>query len=167
MTEGVMQTTIDVIELGQINHLAIPRGWEEREVEPLSTQLWTLREFHPLDKPSVKLGIYYRGAPVSERSGENFERLLAKDSHEIDGQEWWSVQEVLGTAALPARFESRIACTQDWVGKRVLTVEGHWPATQEDSFTMWINAADHGCQVQELYYIAPSSEYLNFLTVAM
>jgi len=153
--------------MGQIEELVVPAGWLEREVERRAMQLWTLREFHVPDKPSVRLYLYYRGHPVSEKSGEAFENLLAQPPHDLDDSEWWSVQEILRNAALETAFERRRAHTYDWANKRVLMVDGHWPVLQEDSFAILINAADHGCQVQEIHYVAPTEEYQDYLPDAL
>src|SRR4029450_13802416 len=95
-----MTPTIELTNLGQIEHLVVPNGWVERQAERLPMQLFTLKEFNPPDRPSVRLYVYYRGHPVSEKSGESFETLLEKPPHDLDDAEWWSVQEVLGKAAL-------------------------------------------------------------------
>jgi hypothetical protein len=159
--------TIEINALGQIEHLVVPIGWLERPVDRHPMQLWTLREFHPASLPSVRLYIYYRGHPVSQRSGEAFEILLNKPAHELDESEWWSVQEVLRDAALPEAFERRRARTYDWSGKRVLIVDGHWLRLKEDSFAIFINAADHGCQVQEVHFVGPTTDYQYYLPDAL
>ncbi|HEY9871512.1 MAG TPA: hypothetical protein V6D08_20310 [Candidatus Obscuribacterales bacterium] len=162
-----MTPTIEVTEFGQIGHFVIPGEWVEKELQRLPMQLFTLREFHPCEKPDVRLYIYYRGHPVSERSGESFEALLDKPPHELDESEWLSVQEVVRDAALPEVFERRRARTYDWCGKRVLIVDGHWQRLKEDSFAIFINAADHGCQVQEIHFVSPTTDYQYYLPDAL
>src|SRR5262249_21381210 len=108
---GASPSRIEINGLAQIEHLVVPGGWAERPVERHHMQLWTLREFHPPDRPSVRFYIYYRGHPVSENSGEAFESVLAKPPHDLDESEWWSVQEIVRNAALETAFERRRART--------------------------------------------------------
>ena len=145
---------------GQIKRLVLPQGWTEQQVESRDFQLWTLRQFHPSDNPAVTLSVYYRGHPISAASGANFENLLEREPHELDESECWSVQEVLRDAALPEVFVPSKIETGDWNGKRVLLVEGVWARTEERSFGVYINAADHGCQVQEIFYRSPAADYV-------
>lgn len=162
-----MTPTIEVTKFGQIDHLVVPDGWVEERVERRPMQLFSLREFHPPNRTSVRIYVYYRGYPVSAKSGEAFEALLEKPPHDLDHEEWWSVQEVLRDAASEDAFERRRARTSDWADKHVLIVDGAWPRTDEESFGILINAADHGCQVQEIYYVAPTDDYQDYLPDAL
>lgn len=159
--------SLEVLNHGQIKRLVLPPGWVEEQVERGEFQLWSLRQFHPLESHSVTLSLYYRGHPVSAASGESFESLLEKGAHELDDSECWSVQEVLRDAAVPEAFVPLKVQTRDWRGRRILLAEGKWPRTEEESLGIFINAADHGCQVQEIHYRAPAGQYLSYIDTVM
>ena len=151
-----------ITDHGQVRIMKLPAGWIEAQVDRKPFDIWTMRTFHPVEKPQVRLSFYYRGGPVSLAQSENFCQLLAQPPHDLSPEELWDIQQVLRDAAIPGVFEKTSSSTLDWNGKRVVAIEGRWPGSQEDSLTILIDADGTGAQVQEIVFAAPIEDYQRY-----
>lgn len=144
---------------GQIARLTIPPGWIERPSSGGGIQAQSLREFVPEKNPDVQLGLFYRGAPISEEAAKALRKVLGRIPHKLSGEEYDSLTEVLGNAAYPGAFDMRMAATQDLNGRKVIAVKGSWTAGNRDSYTLFVDADGSGRFVQQIFYSAPQDKY--------
>lgn len=156
----------NTISIGQIDEMKLPSGWQEGpEAKPTGgSSLY--REFHPADHPDVKLNFYYRGRRISEQAGKTFHDLLQKPAHILQGAELDGLKEVLRDKSNPESFKTLMAKTEDIAGKRVLVVEGHYPASDLETRSLFIDSDGTGTAVQEVFYQAPRADYSKYLPAA-
>lgn len=159
MTIG--QGKLEIRNYGQIAYMPLPEGWIETSAVQ-QTGVQSIREFRPIEHASIGLYIYYRGMPLKSRSAKDLKEILCSDAHDLDENEWWSVQEVVRDAALPDAFDLNFARTGEWNGRQILLVNGYWTRTQENSFTIYV-PADLACsQIQEIIFVAPQIKHRLF-----
>ena len=151
---------------GQIVRMEIPAGWSRSTVEHKLPAAANFVEYHADANEAVKLCTYYRGHRISKDAGKRFHELLAAAPHELTGQEYAALQEVLRDKANPEDFRVKSKKTEKIRGKMVLFVEGNFKAIKQDCYAIYVDAEDTGEVVQEIFYQAPQAVYSEYLKAA-
>ncbi|MFZ0714242.1 hypothetical protein [Mycobacterium sp.] len=137
--------------------MQLPDDWVK--VEQDDPDLSSLILFTPPDDQRAQLGFYYRGIPISPRSGEKFRNLLQQNSGVLSGEQVDELHEVLGDLAAVDEFVLSSVSTFVLNGRTVLLVEGSWVSTKYDSYELLIDAGQGGAVVQQVYFVAPSARF--------
>jgi hypothetical protein len=161
--DGDRLTAAPSIIVGQVQYMCLPAGWLEEPQEKNGAPGILSHYYHPPEKPDVQLCFYFRGHKVSRAASVAFHDVLDKPAHMLALNEIKSVKEIIGDRADPQKFAIVLARTEDWNGRRVLTVEGRYYQHQCDTHAMLIDADGTGSTVQEIFYQAPKAEYLHYL----
>jgi hypothetical protein len=143
--------------IGQINDMQVPDDWVK--VEQDDPDLSSLILFTPPDDQSAQLGFYYRGIPISPRSGEKFRNLLQENPGILSGEQIDELDEVLGDLAAVDKFVLSSVSTLPINGHTVLLTEGRWLSTEYDSYELLIDAGQGGAVVQQVYFVAPPAQF--------
>lgn len=144
--------------IGQISDMQVPDDWVKVE-QGNPGDLSSLILFTPRDDQSAQLGFYYRGTPISPRSGEKFRNLLRENSGVLSGDQVDELKEVLGDLAAMDKFVLSSASTVVLNGRTVLLTAGSWLSTGYDSYELLIDAGQGGAVVQQVYFVAPSAQF--------
>lgn len=145
------------LSIGQISDMQLPDGWVK--VEQDDSDLSSLILFTPPDDQRAQLGFYYRGIPISPRSGEKFRSLLRQNPGIVSGDQLDELYEVLGDLAAMDEFVLSSVSTFVLNGRTVLLAEGRWVSTEYDSYELLIDAGQGGAVVQQVYFIAPPARF--------
>lgn len=164
--DGDRMTTAPSIIVGQVQYMCLPAGWLEGPAARNGAPGILFRYYHPPEKPDVQLCFYFRGHKVSRAASVAFHDVLDKAAHMLALNEIKSVKEILGDRADPQKFAIVLARTEDWNGRRLLTIEGRYYERQLDTHAILIDADDTGSTVQEIFYQAPKADYLHYLQQA-
>lgn len=147
------------ISHGQVKQMQLPKSWTERVIDKEEFQQWIAREFGPPGKPSVSLGLFFRGHYLSEDPTEVLEKLLSSPlPHHLNEEDLIALDELLRDASLPDAFQFYDARVEDIRGRRVLVVEGLWVRQNLQTLWLFINSDDSGL-IEELYFAAPPEDY--------
>jgi hypothetical protein len=168
LDEWISSSPSNTVNVGQIEQMKAPPGWQEgKTVKPTGGSSF-YREFHPPEATDVTLGFYYRGRRVSEQAGNAFHNLLQKPLdkngvYTLKPSELESVREVLRDKLDPQAFKLMTAEIKEIRGKKVMTIEGLAPAAQKETRAVYIDSDGTGTAVQEILYQAPAAQYSRYL----
>ena len=162
MMTGIKAPSAEVKDLGQVEKMTMPSGWEAGPDYSKRQHAASYQEFHPPGQPECQLGFYYRGRRTSETAGELFKDVLAKPAHELSGAEYASLQEVVRDKAKAEDFTVKTAHTEEINGKKVLVVEGRYNGNQNDAKHMFIDSDGTGTAVQEVFFQASKEKFAKY-----
>lgn len=162
MKTGTLPDRPEMTNLGQIQKMQMPAGWEAGPDYSHRDHSYTYHEFHPQGQKDCQLGFYYRGRRTSEVAGRNFNQILDAPAHELTPAEYSSLGEVLRDKAKAEDFTVKSARTEDINGKRVLVVEGRYNVNQNDSFHVFVDSDNSGTAVQEVFFQAPKDKFAKY-----
>lgn len=151
--------TLEIINYGQIAKLILPEGWTETEIEVAATHTSSLREFSSPGEAQTRLCFYYRGFMFGSETGNAFKSILAAAPHILTAKELNAIAEILEDVNDADVFKPLSVHTQNLNGKTVLTVEGRWLQQDWDTYSLYVCADETGCAVQQIYFLAPTSNY--------
>ena len=151
--------------IGQIKRIRIPTDW--LKVEQNNPDLSSLVVFHPPSNPMVQLGFYYRGRPLSQSIGEAFQSLLSADARDLTPSQLTPIAAVLDDVFSIEQFHLAGASVQNISGRNVLAVKGRWLSTENESYEIFIDAGRTGTVVQQVYFVAPASEFVQYIDAVM
>jgi hypothetical protein len=155
-----------IADLGQIEKMTLPQGWEEGKPTSGGIGTRSFREVHPAEFPDAKLCFYYRGLPASDDAGKAFKNVLDQPAHILSKAEIDSLGEILRGKNDPETFNPLMIKTEDLNGKRVLTVNGRLTEKQADLKEILVDADGTGKAVQEIYFQAPKELYMRYMKAA-
>jgi hypothetical protein len=156
-----------VSDYGQIHAIDLPRDWiesEEKYISGVGTR--SFRMFHPPAVPDVMLCFYYRGLRICAADGAVFRALLDRPAHGLTEPEMASIASVLREKGDGKKFEVQNARTEEINKKRVLIVEGRYLQSGEKAINLFLDTDGTGTAVQEVYFVAPSSQYSAYFSIA-
>ena len=158
---------MEVSNLGEIKTLTMPDGW--LNTRKLLGQFGNsyLYYFGPEGEPDLQFALFYRGKLMASLSGRNFRQILAKESRTLSAREVLLLSEVLGNLADPDLFDLTEARAENLQGKPVLTATGIYPELYLENFTVFIDAGNDGCAVQEIVFSAPPMLYQRYLPAVL
>jgi hypothetical protein len=148
-----------ITDHGQIKSMSLPPGWVEGTPTLGGIGTRSFREVHPVVDPDATLCFFYRGLPVNEALGKTFRNILDMPPHELTQKEMSSISEILRDHDKKGHFTPLSVRTEDFNGKRVLTLNGRLPKTQEDLKEIVVDTEGTGRVVQEIYFQAPIATY--------
>ncbi len=155
-----------IVSRGVILCMNVPEQWLWGKRKTRDETQFSFLEFHPEGKPEVMLWFFYRGHKLTETVAESFRSLLALPSHLMTPQEIGPVEGVIRDKARREFFELISARTEQLNGKSVLTMQGRYKESQEDSYSIYIDADGSGSVVQELHFQAPKDSYRHYIPEA-
>ncbi len=147
---------------GQVKSLELPAEWIELPPEKHTGKDF-VREFRAAANENVKLAFYYRGHRIAPGGADDFKHVLAQENHELSAEEFLSVDLVVRNASDADYFTLSHCRTEDLGGKRVLIVEGVWKTSVLADFGIFIDSDLTGSAVQEIHFLAPEKEYMNYI----
>jgi hypothetical protein len=101
----------------------------------------------------------WRPHSVSRSDGEAFQALLQADKGSLTAPDLASIKNVLADVADDLQFQIFSATTSNFNGRIALVVQGRWQANQYESFEIFIDAANKGTVVQQVYFVAPPDKF--------
>jgi hypothetical protein len=158
--KGVSETVTD---RGQIQRMSLPAGWEDGPSISGGIGTRSFKEVHPAEFPDAKLCFYYRGLPASDEAGKKFREILDQPAHVLNRTEVDTIGEILRGKDDPKIFNPLMIKTEDFNGKRVLSVNGRLNEKQEDLKEILVDAEGTGKVVQEIYFQAPKELYTRYM----
>lgn len=160
-------SAIQVANHGQVARMTLPAGWVERALERSEFDLRSVRIFNPVDGEKTMICLFFRGRPISPRSGNAFGLLLEMPAHDLSEEECDQVQEVFREAGSAEVFQKRRAYTKNWQGRTALVLEGLYPQSQIEMISLFVAGDTAGQIVQEVIFMAPQPEYAGQLTTVL
>lgn len=152
-----------IVSRGAILCMNVPEQWLWGKRKTRDETQFSFLEFHPEGKPEVMLWFFYRGHKLTETIADSFKSLLALPSHLMTPQEVGSVEGVIRDKFRREFFELISARTEQLNGRAVLVVQGRYKESQEDSYSIYIDADGSGSVVQELHFQAPKDAYRHYI----
>jgi len=163
MESSTVGTTI--VDDGQVDSMVFPLGWVAGEPaeNPGIGSRW-FREVYREDSPETSICFFYRGLPVADGPAEAFRSVLSRPAHSLSEDELKSLTRILEhkTPLESDLFKLTSARTEDWNGKTVMIVEGEYKESDDRIFEIYVDADGSGRFVQEIFYQAPSEQFLKF-----
>lgn len=150
---------LEITNYGRIGYISLPPGWVETQQPAGEQDRRRFREFHPPDKPRVKICFFFRGHRTGQESAQAFQSILSKPTHVLTRPEYASVAEIVRDKAEASSFKLLVAATRELAGKKVLIVEGRYKESQEEVHALHIDGDGTGTIVQEVYFQAPRDTY--------
>ncbi len=170
-----------------IESLNLPPHWIEKEVNDV-VDIQAVRSFSPVDDPSVKIELFYRGFSISEEDSKSFREILKLAPKIVfdrqirnepltgDAQIITALIEVLGNVGNnqltnnqqgfrgPAFILERLEIIK-WLGKPLLTAKGAFQEPESGKrinefygFFIDTNPNTSLCNVEEIYLETPIAQ---------
>lgn len=154
---------MELSNLGRLRNLQLPEGWlNARELLGQVGNSYLIY-FTPPTKPDVQICFHFRGKLLKAEYGSKFESLLSSPAHHLSLAETQRIVKVIGNQASSEVFELEQARTEDINGVTVLSIQGRYCDIDRYTYSIYINGSNQGCAVQEIYFLAPTSEYVQHL----
>ncbi|HEY9786736.1 MAG TPA: hypothetical protein V6D17_15140 [Candidatus Obscuribacterales bacterium] len=145
-------------DIGEIEQIEIPSDWVEApRLETVGGR--TLRKFHPLARPDIRLCSYHRSVPISAPAARAFQHTLYSPFHDLSHEELMALEEVFEGLVNANAFEIVNASTGYLNNRRMIKVVGRWLETKQDSVAYFFDVDGKGESIQQLYYAAPADEF--------
>lgn len=144
--------------LGMIKRMVLPEGWKE-ESNRDESESQTFR--HPQEQ-DVKISFYYRGKPLSSRSAQRLEKVLAAPSHTLSDSECESIEVIMRDASEPEFFRRKTVRTEVLNGIKVLVLEGFWILSDLDCTCIFVASEENGTRIDEIYFLAPPDKFATY-----
>lgn len=154
---------LEVANFGVVSSFTLPANWVESNFGQGEPQQGRSRIFNQSDTPSAQLCFFFRGHRVSEQAAANFLTLLSSPDHFLKSSEFKSVAEIVRDLGNTATFKLLQAATRQVNNKRVLTVEGRFVQSGQDTYSIFADVDGSGTIVQEIHYQAPKLEFTRYL----
>jgi hypothetical protein len=166
IAQGIKDKAANSFAVGQIDHIAIPRNWQQ-STAPFESATGAFTAFKSDKAEDALLCFYSRGGSLDEISAKAFRDVLAKPPHHLSAEELTSLKSVLRERVPGENFKVTQAGTQAVNGQNVLFIEGQHTNADLHVAAIYINADGDGRSVQEAYFQAPSASYLQGRLQAM
>lgn len=166
---------------GAVRKLTVPNGWQEMMpkmsrpdavIGPLQ-----LNEFHAPGNENVRLCYWNRAYGNNREDADTaraFRNVLSAEPHKLSDEELKSLRHLIGDGMYgnPDRFQVIKAETRAVHGKNVLAVEADYESANPElpnrrSYSMYISSDSTGRYTEQLYYVAPQSEYRQHAAAAI
>ncbi len=161
---SVKDKSPEVKDQGQIENMVLPPGWVMKKEAAAATTIGSrsLIEYHPPDKPDVRLSVFYRGLPVNSEAAAAFRSVLSRPPHDLSPSEIAGLSGILRERADDKIFKLEQAKSIELNGKTVLVIEGEYLQTGNKLKEILVDADGTGAAVQEVYYQSPSQYYKDY-----
>lgn len=156
----------ELTDVGQIDHIDLPAGWEEGPRYEQREHSPSYQEFHPPGEKDCQLGFYYRGRRVSDRAAQTFRKILSLAEHVLSHGEFDALSEIVGDKINPADFHVTTARTKSINGKMVLIIDGRYLELQHETSHIFLDADGTGSAVQQIFFQAPVEKFPLYQGVA-
>ncbi len=161
-----MQSASEITDSGAIRRILAPAGWRESGAAETMPDGRFVRTFSPPEAADVHFCLYYRPGPISLESAGAFLTILIEPFHDLPPEEIALLTDVLESMALPESFVIHECGTGYLNGKRIIRVAGTWTRLWRNTVVVVTNADERGCRIQQIYYSAPSGQFLTYLNAA-